>query len=986
MKRVLKIFGLTFLSLLMAVIVALVIACYILVTPAYLTPIVRKIAGNFVTCEYKIGSVDLTLFSTFPRIELRLDSVVLIHPMEGAQNDTLLYAPAVTASLDIKQLLFENQLVVPEAVVEDAVVNYYVAQDGRSNADIFVSHPDTLPQAPDTTAFTLPFRDLCVGRLSIRAKRLTYKDAQSGGTYAEMRDVVLGASASDWNTLFVELKGRDAYACVSDETYADHVPFALESPIRVQWEPMQYDVDSARLMIDGYEVVVDGGIALGDTLHIDASVRTSEWQIEPLLRYLPEQLTEQIQPMHPDGLLQLKALVQGVLSDTSMPTVTADIRLRKGQGDCDPLPYRLREVCLDARSRLDLNRLDRSEVTIRSLSAQTKKSRVRGSGTVKGLSEKMLLDMNLHVDAELSDFAYFMPDSMCLTGEVNGDTKVRIGLEDLTRMHWEKGSIRADMNLRKLCYRTDSMTARLPYTSAVIRIPNPDISHKSPLSSWARVDVFTDSLMMQDGETMYAYAEQAKIHLETANMLQNIDEFYLTLLADTVDARYNDTQANVAQPDVEMVLSGGKHAFIRLRSHTTGAQMGKQLQTRMDSLHLTVGSRYDENGKRWLLKWNPLFSIRMKNGELHVPERFPETVYVPSMDFIYSNRKMTIQNSEMHWGNSDLHIKGDIEHIGGWLKHDAPLTGTLDITSSYWDAQQLMEWAAEPSSDSVPAQEQTPEAAKEPVPRKNFFVPNDVDFALNASIDSVNFAGHMMQKVKGGLFIRNASLILQEVGFVCDAAKMQLTAQYSSPRPNHFYVGMDYHMVDVTIDSLISLIPQVVEIEPALKAFRGKADFHFALETYVDSLYQPKKSTVRGAASITAQDLTVIDSVTFRRIKKLLLFRKKTANRIDSINAEMTIYKNEATLYPLCLQIDRYKAAAGGYHTLDHYMDYDLNLLKPIYFGLKIRGPQDAVKYKVTKCKFKKDFQPSWYNKADSAGLDIRKRIMESMEKNVRVE
>lgn len=985
MKKCFKIFGWTLFSLLMVVIIAVAIACYVLITPAHLTPIVKKVVGNYVTCEYDIASVDLTVFSTFPRVEVRIDSLVLINPMEGTQNDTVLFAPTVTASLDIKQLLFDNKLLIDEAVMEDAMVNYYVAQDGTSNIDIFVSSPDTLPEEPDTTAFSLPFEDIRINRLCIQTRTLTYKDAQIGATYAEMNDATLDASVADWNTMYLHLNTPDLFACLSDEAYANHVPFAFESPLHVQLDSLHFGVDSARLLYDGYQLTLDGNIALGDTMQIDAFMRTSEWQIQPLLAYLPASLTEDLQPMHLDGSMQLNADIQGELTDTSLPQVTADIHLRNGQGDCDPLPYSLRNVRLDAHSQLDLNQLDKSKVTIRTFAADTKKSHVQGSGTVTGLSENMLLDLALRINASLPDFAYFIPDSMNLRGMVSGDTKVKIRLNDLTQMNLEKGTIQANLDLKDLYYRMDSMQIHLPHSLANVQIPNPQIHPKSPSSSWARVDLFTDTLDFKNGQTMHTLADKAKIHLETANVLQGISDCYITLQTDTLDAHMEDIRANMGKPDVEMLLSAGKHAFIRLNSHRTAAQMGEQLQTRMDTFHLTIGSRYDENGKEWLLKWNPLFSIRMKNGELRVPERLPEAIYVPSMNFVYSNRKMTIKDSEMHLGNSDLHIKGDIERIGGWLKHETPLVGTLDVTSTYWDVLQLMQWAGEQPRTTDTVQQNTQAAPKDTMPKKNFFVPKDVDFALNAHVDSVNFAGHMMKKVQGGLFIRNEALVLQEVGFICDAAKMQLTAEYKSPRPNHFYVGMDYHMVDVNIDSLISLIPQVVEIEPALKAFRGNADFHFALETYTDSLYQPKKSTIRGAASITAQNLTIIDSTTFNTLRKLLFFKKSTENRLDSINAEMTIYKSEATLFPLCVQLDKYKVAIGGYHTLDHYMDYDINLLKPLYFGLKVIGPKEDVKFKPTKCKFKKDFQPTWYNKADEEGLELRKRILQSMEKNVTI-
>ena len=115
---------------------------------------------------------------------------------------------------------------------------------------------------------------------------------------------------------------------------------------------------------------------------------------------------------------------------------------------------------------------------------------------------------------------------------------------------------------------------------------------------------------------------------------------------------------------------------------------------------------------------------------------------------------------------------------------------------------------------------------------------------------------------------------------------------YRTPRRNHIYVGFDYHMIDVDIDELLTMIPNLEQMVPMLSSFKGAAEFHLAAETYTNSQYQPKMSTLRGAAALTAKDLVVLDSETFTKISKLLLFNKKTENKIDSINAEITIYKN----------------------------------------------------------------------------------------------
>jgi hypothetical protein len=181
------------------------------------------------------------------------------------------------------------------------------------------------------------------------------------------------------------------------------------------------------------------------------------------------------------------------------------------------------------------------------------------------------------------------------------------------------------------------------------------------------------------------------------------------------------------------------------------------------------------------------------------------------------------------------------------------------------------------------------------------------------------------------------------------------------------------------------MIPNLEEMVPMLSSFKGAAQFHLAAETYLNSKYEPKMSTLRGASSLSGTDLVVMDGETFSKISKLLMFKKKTENRIDSLNAEITVYKNEIDIYPLCVTMDNYMIALGGRHKTDMTFDYDINVLKPIYLGVHVGGNMNDLQIKLAKCKYAQDFRPHWYQKADSQSLELRRMIKASMEKNVRI-
>ena len=989
MKRALKILGWTLLSIVLAVVLVASIAIYVVFTPERLTPIARQAADKFITCEHEIGEVDLTFFSTFPRFGLRADGLLLINPKAGAQNDTIVEAKHLVATVDVMEFLNNKNLHVHEAILDDATVNFYIAGDGTTNlTDVFVTSPDTTEE--DTSAFSLPFDALRVDGLRIKANAITFLD-EKDTICASLGQTDLSASANSWEDIFLSLDAQDVCATLKGETYADSLHVTLDAPMAVNLDTMHFAFRRAELAVNEFAIVLSGTADIRDSIGIDAGIATKDkWQIQPLLALVPAKFTSALKDIEVDGKVALEADIKGFLGENAMPLVKARLTLEDGEGAYKPLPYKLRDLELDADALLDLNKKEPSSVTIRNLAAKTKDSKLSATGTVNDLMGNMLLDLALKLDANLPDFAYFLPDSMTLLGRAKGSMKSKISLADLTEMRLHKGRISADLVLDDIRYEQDSMIAILPHSTAKIQIPNATPSRKSV--NWARAEIVSDKIDFVMGDATHAMIDAPVLKAEAANVLNKEQEYFASLAFDALDAKYDTILADLKASELEAFVSGGQKISAKLKTQALTASMGEELKAKTGSLALEAASRYNKDGENALLKWNPRLKINLKDGFLNLPSRLPEAVIIPSIEFKYSNREMAIDNSRIVLGNSDLELKGNVRNIGKWFRHEDILQGELEVVSNHCDANQLLAWF---SADKG-AEEESPSAEED----KNdqmvndqmvneadpFLVPTDVDLTLNTHMREVVIFNQNAKDLKGGIYVKKGKLILDEVGFVCRAAKLQLTAIYSTPRRNHLYLGFDYHMIDVDIDELLSMIPDLEEMVPMLASFKGAAQFHLAVETYLNEYYKPKMSTLRGASSLTGKDLVVLDSETFSTISKLLMFKKKTENKIDSLNAEITIYKNEIDVYPLCVQMDNYMVALGGRHRTDMTFNYDINVLSPIYLGVHVGGTMDNLQIKLAKCKYAQDFKPHWYQKADTQSLELRQLIKKSMEKNVRIQ
>ena len=1002
MKRVLIITGWSLLGLFGAIIIALSIACYLIFTPARLTAIAHQVADQYVTCEYELDEVELTYFSTFPYFGVSVKDACLINPMEGAQSDTLVAVPELLVSLKLIDAIHGN-ICIKRFHLRDATANIYIAADGTTNFDVFKSEDDDEEEEDEGGWQLKSVR--WEEDLKVSARYLSFVDEKDtiAASLDEASIVLASQKRDDLDGALLDLSAQHVCATLKGEEYAQDLELRLHLPVYYKNLEHVY-IDKAKLQVNDFGLLLDGEAGTPDlssgVYTCDATVSTDgAWQIQEILALVPERFKASLKDIKVDGLMALEANVKGTYADSIMPVLTAHLDVKEGKGAYKPLPYTVRDLQLDADARLDLNKQQPSTVTINKLSAKTKESRIAAKGKVEDLLEDMLLDLYLDIDANLPDFAYFMPKEMDLKGQTKGKANAKIRLSDLSEMRLEKGTIDADLTLTDIAYTMDSMEATLPYTKAKVFIPNKNPSRKSV--NWACVDLDTKQVDFSMDTTINAALGASMIRIEAANVLNNEQDYFASIHTASLDGRFEDIHADLTNAELEAYLAGGKKMSAKIQTDALQAEMGEELMAKTEALRIEAAARYNSKEENLLLQWNPRLTIHLKNGEVRMPERLPEPVYIPSIEFAYSNKAMNIANSRIELGNSDLNIKGNVRHIGGWFRHKKILEGELDIVSDHCDANQLMAWfsadeetsqesGAESQESKAESQEEltstpeqnTPDSTKEMEP---FMVPLDVDLALNTNLKEVEIFNQVAKDLKGGIFMQEGNLILDEVGFVCRAAKLQLTAMYRSPRRNHLYLGMDYHMIDVDIDELLTMIPNLEEMVPMLSSFKGAAEFHLAAETYLNSQYQPKMSTLRGAASLTGKDLVVLDGETFDKISRLLLFSKKTENKIDSINAELTIYKNQIDVYPLCVQMDNYMVALGGRHNTNMTFDYDINVLSPIYLGVKISGSMDDLQIKLAKCKFAQDFKPHWYQKVDNQSRELRERIKQSMEKNVRI-
>lgn len=1005
MKKGWKIALISLGSLLGLVVVVVAIALWLVFTPSQLTKIVNRIADNYLLCETHFDNVDLTLFRTFPDAGLRIDNVHVVNPTEGAPSDTVASIGSLTVGVDVKRYLKQKELVVHQVILDRVQANLYMGPDGITNFNIFPSstEKDTTPSS--FSLDSLPMMDInrvrvnglsasvlnVPARMTANVKDLDLAvDGTLDSGHADIKVSVDGESlgvnmkdstgvetlAALLQGVDISLKGKGGLDAVDgklklqvkngtlntggvemiNETLQQSKRdlLCLSTNFAADLNRMAVDIKDGNLKLDDYALLFSGQAQLPTEtapMGVDAELHTDgTWQVAPLLKLVPQQYTGFMKGMELDSKIELAAKAVGTMTDSTMPVVDAQVRLADGHFYYPKaLPYKLSKIAGDVDAHLNMSAGGKSHAVLKSLKAHTRNTDISVSGRADDLLGDMLVDATVKGALPLQDAMPMVPADMKLDAEGNAtiDLKANFRMSDVSAMRLERIKANGTVKLSDLNVHYDSIDASSPALNIALMMPATE--HRGKLAD-AHI---TGSQLKVAMPGINGFLEKPDINVGVNNPMKE-------QLAAAFEIEMGEAEANI---DSMMVSLG--------------------------ALQLSGSMRMDSTQSNPLRKFNPVANIDMHSAVLYMPA-LPDAVRLSQFTLKYNSNTCELNTAEVKVGHSDFQLYGTVDNLEQWLDHKEILHADLNFTSSYADVDQLMDMFSGMGSDPDTI-EQMRQEDNVPSEADPFLVPKDVDLTLHTHIKRSVAFGNDLNDVAGAVTIKDGVAILDQIGFVCKAATMQLTALYKSPRPNNLFVALDFHLLDIQIDELLDMIPAVDTLVPMLAAFNGNANFHLAAETFLDARYQPKMSSLLGSAAISGRDLTVLDNNTIAQIAKLMQFKswkdKDDKIKIDSLDVELTCFRKEIEVFPFLLNIGKYQLCASGKHTLDNQCGYHVELLKnPLLakVGVDVRGDLSHPKVSLGQVRYADLYKPEKQGVVEKRTLELKRMIKEALEANVR--
>ena len=1000
-RKAVKIILISLSSLLVLFTVCMAIAVNFVLTPSRITPMVEKIANEQLNAAVHIGKVELTFFSTYPRVELAVeDGLMVSRAFKDScfdKTDTLLRFSRCRVNVNLGAYLKKKRLAVRELVLDSVHLYVFRAADGRANYDLFALSSDTVTQQ-DTASEPL-FNGIGCRSLHLNNAYL-YFDDRANHVYTRVENANLKAKvrlSKVKSKVKLEFSNDNLLFWQNNQLLVNKVALNIKTGIEHNADSCVYHLRGTKIKLNDIGFGAKGDFFY-DTLTRDISMDVGFGLRTPSLKDILELVPESVfkkTGIDAEGQVDFGCRITGVYGQGKMPEASLKIKIKNGSAHYAGMPYGIDTITADFDAFVDMNRQKNSYADLKIFRLKAMDVDILASCRVDSLLTDPVADFTTTSQLDMCVLKKIFPfqPGIDMAGKMDADIKGKVRLSDIRQKNYGKIVANGHIDMKDVFYN-DTNHDFYSQTDAAFRFKGKHFLGAEFTVNrlhWksANIKAYVDTLRLRaytvppkDTNTTHIIRLGASLRMSKAYArLFDTIRFYNTRTFAKISAK--PLPENPRKPLVEFDFE----------TDTVYARSGAaEAKLRRAEVHLEL-TRFQDT------LWWPKANVNMRKAVFVVPE-FALPLRFNRLKASIDGGNVEVQRASLRMGNSHVSVKGKLYKLWRVYKGKELLRGEIAVKSKMLDCNQLINALASPIDSSMQNLDQIPEEAEALQDQmdetentdtydtlqqavKLFLVPRNMDVKLSLDAKKVVYDKLIIENIKGDMEIRNRAINLKSLDLQALDADMHLSLVYATPTRHTGDAGFDLNIQGIRIDRLIEAVPSLDSTLPMLRSFEGTVDLHTVASTELDSNMNILLPSLTAALRLHGENLVLMDGETFAEISKMLMFKNKERNLIDSVSAVITIQDGQITVFPFEIEIDRYRVGVGGHQDMDMNFNYHISVLKspvPFKLGINVRGNLDKLKFGVGKALYKNSFTPAEIRKVDSARLDLGRQIVAQFE------
>lgn len=826
-----------------------------------------------------------------------------------------------------------------------------------------------------------------------------YFDDRSNRIYGRVEGADLRARLSlskPVSRLKLDFSNDNVLFWQDDELLVNKVSLGIKTNLDINRDSLVCHLNKAVVKVNDIGFAAQGNFRVDTAQHgiaMDLGFGLRMPSLKDVLSMIPESVLAK-SDVDAEGEVSLGGKLHGIYGKGKMPEASLKVRIKNGSAHYAGMPYGIDTLTADFDAFVDMSKRKDSYADLKIFRLKAMDVDVLASCKVEHLLTDPVVSLSTNTNVDLSVLHKIFPlqPGVAMGGVLDADLKGHFKLEDIRNENYGKIQMKGTLGLDRI-YLND--TAKDFYSKA-----NATFKFQGDRYLGAN---FTIHKLLWNGKHIKAYMDTLRVRALT---VPPKDSGHIALL--TADIKFKKVFAKLA--DTLFFFNTHTEAKATLKPHPKNPRRAYALfDFETDTIYARSGQAEAKLRKGTVhvdlthLKdsiWYPKANVDFRRAVFIVPD-FAQPLRFNRLKAKVDGGNVDIQRANLRMGRSQLTIKGSFKKLFKVFYMGETLKADITLKSKMLDCNQLINSISKPVDTSLQnlnemtaAEEAAQDALDDAVETASvqdtlmedialFLVPDKLDLKLKLDAKKVIYDKMVFENIKGDAVLRNRAVNLRELDLEAMGASMKLSMVYATPSPKQADAGFDLDIKDIQIEKLIEFIPSLDSTLPMLRSFQGTVDVQTEMSARLDPSMTIMLPSLTAALRLHGEQLVLLDGETFAEISKLLMFKNKERNMIDSVSAVVTVQDGEVTVYPFMIEIDRYKVAVGGHQDLAMNFDYHISVLKsplPFRLGVNVRGNMDKMKIGLGKVLYKDSFTPAAVKAVDSTRLDLGRQIVDQFE------
>lgn len=815
---------------------------------------------------FDADNFSLSFFTHFPNVTAELKDLGVLNraPFDG---QILFATEKFEVEVNLKDILFGDQLRVKGISLVKPIINIKVNEDGKANYDIVIPSSDTtsVKEESEDFSFGIDHWEIIDGDVSYDDKTLPYlltiKGLNHSGSGDFTQDVFDLRTRTTADTVTTSFDGVE---------YLTNKRAEIDATVSISEEYSKYTFKENAIKLNDFAMSFDGWFKMNENdFDMDLSFKSPDNSFKSLLSLVPGMYSQNFNNIDTKGDLAFSGAVKGKYSEKQMPAFNLNLLVKDAMFKYPDLPTAVDNINVDLLVDNKDGVIDNTVIDLKKLHLDFGANPV----DARALITKMYptnIDAAVAAKLNLAELSKMFP----MEGlEMRGAYAINLtakGVYDSLKKAIP--AIDANMSL-----------ANGYVKSAEFPLPIQDLHFTSTVkNATGRMETtvinVNDLSMLMDGEKITADL-----------LLQNLDDYTWDL---KVNGGVDLEKITKVFPVEGMALAGKVKANIQTK--------GKYSDVKAE--------KYDRL---------PTSGTASLSDFKYSSKDLPYTVTLSQASMAFDPRKIDLQKMDGKIGRSDFSVNGSVLNYLGYVFGDNHvIKGNVNFNSTLLDLNQFM-------SDTEEAT--TTDTASYGV----IAVPKNIDFVLKSSIKTIKVMDFTMTNAAGDVIVKDGVANLSGLRFNMLGGSFVVNGTYDTRNLAHPKYDFALKIENVSMRQAASASTLVQTYAPIAGLVNGNFSTDFKLSGELLQNMTPNLTTVNGGGLIKIAQAALKESKILSSITSLTKLEDTNEVTFKDVLMSATLTNGRFSVKPFDVKFGNYKTTVAGSTGLDKSIDYTLKMDVP---------------------------------------------------------